>query len=279
AGIGGEELQRRRVRGVCRHHGGVFHGAASPQPLHHLRDRRLLLADGHVDAVDAQPLLVEDGIDRDGGLARLTIADDQLALPAADRDHRVDRLDARLQRLLDRLAGDDAGRLDLDLAVGIGFDRPSAIDRLTQAVDDAAEQRLAHGHFGDAPGPLDLVALANALVGPHRGDTDVVFLEVEDQAADAVGELDQLTGHRLRQPVHAGDAVADLEHGADLGDLDLLSEFPNLVLENAADLVRPDFHGPVSPERAPRARNPDCRRLAAAQKLVPESPELRSQAP
>jgi hypothetical protein len=55
------------------------------------------------------------------GLAGLAVADDQLALAAADRDHRVDRLDAGLQRLVTgwrsdllllRLAGE---RLDLVL--------------------------------------------------------------------------------------------------------------------------------------------------------------------
>jgi hypothetical protein len=75
------------------------------------RDGRLLLADGDVDAEDALALLVDDRVERDGGLARLTVADDELALAAADRDHRVDGLDARLQRLLDRLARTMPGAL------------------------------------------------------------------------------------------------------------------------------------------------------------------------
>ena len=54
-------------------------------------------------------LLVDDRVDGDGGLAGLAVADDELALAAADGDHRVDGLDAGLQRLLDRLALDDAG--------------------------------------------------------------------------------------------------------------------------------------------------------------------------
>ena len=41
---------------------------------------------------------------RDGGLAGLPVADDQLALAAADGGHGVDGLDAGLHRLLDRLA-------------------------------------------------------------------------------------------------------------------------------------------------------------------------------
>jgi hypothetical protein len=56
-------------------------------------------------------LLVDDRVHRDGGLARLAVADDQLALAAADRDHRVDGLDAGLQRLLDRRPIGDAGAI------------------------------------------------------------------------------------------------------------------------------------------------------------------------
>ena len=61
---------------------------------------RLLLADGHVEAAHVLALLVDDRVDGDGGLARLAVADDELALAAADRDHRVDGLDARLHGLV-----------------------------------------------------------------------------------------------------------------------------------------------------------------------------------
>ena len=51
------------------------------------------------------------GVDRDGGLAGLAVADDQLALAAADGDQRVDGLEAGLHRLVHRLARNDARRL------------------------------------------------------------------------------------------------------------------------------------------------------------------------
>src|SRR3712207_8746902 len=57
---------------------------------------------------DAGVLVVDDRVDRDRRLARLAVADDQLALAAADRDHRVDGLQAGLHRLDHRLALDDA---------------------------------------------------------------------------------------------------------------------------------------------------------------------------
>ena len=48
-------------------------------------------------------------------LPGLPVADDQLALAAADRDHRVDGLDAGLQRLANRLPVDNARRDALDV--------------------------------------------------------------------------------------------------------------------------------------------------------------------
>ena len=71
----------------------------------------LLLVGAGVDR-----LLVDDRVDDHRGLAGLAVTDDQLALAAADRDQRVDRLQAGLHRLMHRLARDDAGRLDLDAA-------------------------------------------------------------------------------------------------------------------------------------------------------------------
>ena len=57
---------------------------------------RCFLTDGNVDTVNALTLLVDDGIDRDGGLTGLTVTDDQLSLSAADRNHGVNCLDTGL---------------------------------------------------------------------------------------------------------------------------------------------------------------------------------------
>src|SRR4051794_40710661 len=102
--------------------------------------------------------LVEDGIDADSGLASLTVADDELTLAAADRDHRVDCLHAGLERLGDGLSLDDAGGDDLDSAVRFGCDGSFAIERLAERVHDAAEHALANGDFDDAACLSDGVA-------------------------------------------------------------------------------------------------------------------------
>ena len=55
-------------------------------------------------------------------------------------------------------------------------------------------------------------------------DADIVGLEVEGHALDAAGELDHLAGLDLVEAVDAGDAVADRQHLADLGDIGLGAE-------------------------------------------------------
>ena len=93
---------------------GVFHRAEVLQRLHHLSDRRALLADGAINTNQVAALAVDDGVERNCGLAGLAVADDQLALSAANRNHRVDGLQSCRHRLSHRLAIDDAGSQSLN---------------------------------------------------------------------------------------------------------------------------------------------------------------------
>src|SRR5206468_5166533 len=122
-----DELQRRHLARAGNDDRRVFHRAELRELVDDARDGRLLLANGNVEAVNALPLLVDDRVDGDGGLARLAIADDELALAAADRNHRVDRFEARLERLLHGLARDDAGRFHFDAAAMRALDRTFAV--------------------------------------------------------------------------------------------------------------------------------------------------------
>src|SRR5262249_54252990 len=156
------------------------------------------------------------------GLAGLAVADDELPLAAPDRDHRVDRLDAGLQGLMHRLPLGDAGGDDVQLARLGRLDRARIVQGLAPRVDDAPEHRLADRHLEQAPGGLDDVAFLDGQVVAVNDGADGVLLEVEHLAhhdATAFGgglELEEFAGHRLRQAVDAGDAIADLDHAADL---------------------------------------------------------------
>src|SRR5439155_18100311 len=210
-------------RGRFRGRGGdddrVVHRPLVLEQLVDLGDRRGLLPDGNVDADHVLPALVQDRVDEDRRLAGRAVADDQLALAAADVRHRVDRLDAGLERLLHRLAVDDARRLELERPPFLRLDRRPAVQRLPQRVDDAAGERLADGHARDAPGSLHRLTLLDLIPLAEKGRADVVLLEVEREAGDAVLELEHLHRDRALEAVDASDAVTDLEDRSDLGEV------------------------------------------------------------
>src|SRR5262249_10133533 len=152
----------------------VFHRAVALEDFHDLCDGRLLLADRDIDADDAFALLIDDRVDRHNGLASLAIADDQLALAAADRNHGVDGLESRLQRLFHRLAVDDARSDALDRIELGGVDEAFAVERNAERADDAADERGADGNRHDLAGSADFVAFLDALVFAEEHAADVV---------------------------------------------------------------------------------------------------------
>ena len=89
----------------------------------------------------------DDRVDRDGGFAGLAVADDELALAAADRDHGVDGLDAGGKRLFDGLPLGDAGGDDVHFAGFAAGDRGAAVDRLAQRIHHATDDGRADGHL------------------------------------------------------------------------------------------------------------------------------------
>src|SRR5204863_9448253 len=123
--------------------------------------------------------LVEDRVDRDGRLAGLAVADDQLTLAAPDRRHRVDGLDAGLQRLLDALTLNYRRRLQFQRAADVGLDVALAVDRLAQRVHHATEESVADGHRQHLAGALDLLALLDLLELAEDDRADAVLVEVQ----------------------------------------------------------------------------------------------------
>src|SRR5512135_2202716 len=80
---------RRFIRG-CDDDDGVLHRPVLLEDAKRAGHSSLLLADGNVDTDQVFPLLVDDRVYGESGFSRLAIADDELALTAADRDHGVD---------------------------------------------------------------------------------------------------------------------------------------------------------------------------------------------
>ena len=188
----------------------------------HLGHGGRLLADGHVDADDVLALLVDDGVDGDGGLAGLAVADDELALAAADGDHGVDGLDARLQRLLDRLALDDARGHELDragsLLVSMGPLPSSGSPRgLTTRPTRASPTGTCMTWPVRLTGSPSLMSVSSPRsTAPTLSSSRFSAMPVTPWGSSSISPA-----MAFSQAVDAGDAVADLEDGADLVDLDL----------------------------------------------------------
>src|SRR6202051_1827797 len=254
AGERRDVLHRRRIGcGRC-NDDRIFQRALLFQHLDELGNRGTFLADRDVDAIQldlfvaggVERLLVQDGVERDRGLAGLAVADDQLALATADRDQRIDRLEAGRHRLVDRFARNDAGRLDVD-ALALGrLDRTLAIDRIAERIDHAAEQALANRGIDDGAGALDGLTFLDLAVGAEDHDADVVGFEVQRHAAGAVLELDHLAGLDVVEAVDAGNAVADRQHLSNFGNFSLLAEILDLVLQDRGNFRGADVHQPAS---------------------------------
>ena len=76
----------------------------------------------------------------------------------------------------------------------------------------------------------------------EEGGADVVLLEVEREPDDPVLELEHLQRDGVLEPVHAGDPVADLEHGADLGEVGLDVVLLDPLLQDRGDLFGAKLH-------------------------------------
>src|SRR3954451_17301522 len=74
-GVGADVQERRRIRGARGDDNRVLHRAGLFERAHHLRDSRLFLADRVLKATYVLPLLVNDSVERDRGLAGLPIPD------------------------------------------------------------------------------------------------------------------------------------------------------------------------------------------------------------
>src|ERR1051326_7035664 len=229
--------QRRRVLGRNGHDDGVLHRAFLLEDVHDFGDRRRLLPDGDVDTRQVAAALIDDRVQRNRRLARLAVADDQLALAAADRDHRVDGFDARLDGRVDRRTQHDARCDDLDRPRGhVGWQRALTVERLAQRVHHATDQLRTDRDRGDAPGAAHLVAFFDVRVRPDDHDADRFFFEVQSDAHDLLfGELDQLERADIAEAIHARDTVTHLDHRANLTRLDGRGEVCDLLDKDGVD--------------------------------------------
>ena len=85
-GVGRDKREARRVVAFGHDDDGVIHRALFAEVGHDLGDGGRTLADRAIDTQHVLVALIQYGVDRDGGLAGLPIAEDQFALASPDRN-------------------------------------------------------------------------------------------------------------------------------------------------------------------------------------------------
>lgn len=91
-------------------------------------------------------LLVEDGVDGDGGLSSLSISNDQLSLSSTDGNHGVDGLETGLHGLEDGSSGKNSRGLEGGSSSLNGVDRSLSVDGVSQSVEDSSKESRSDGN-------------------------------------------------------------------------------------------------------------------------------------
>ncbi len=214
-------LHRSGVGSGSRNDNGVVECTVLLQGLANVSNRRGLLTNGYVNADHVLATLVQNSVDSNGSLTRLTVANDELTLAAANRNHRVDSQKTSLHRLAHRGTVDNTGGLELDGARMGGANLALAVDGLAQRVYNAAEHSAAYRDVHDATGGAALVAFLDDVYCAKQNGANLIAVEVLSKAVHGLAslaalKLQQLAGHGTTQSRDAGNTVANL---VDMGNL------------------------------------------------------------
>src|SRR5690606_39122825 len=242
AGVGSDVLHGSGLGSRGSHDNRVFQSAMLFELAHNVGDRGSLLTNCDVHASDVLVRLSDDGVDGSGGLAGLTVTNDQLTLAATDRHHGVDSLGTGLQRLRHGLTGDHTGSDLFDHVGELGVDGALAIDGGAQCVDDAATQFGTDRHFQNAAGRLDRVAFGYAGVVTQNHGADGVALEVQGKAENVVGKLEHFALHHVGQTMDAANTVSHGNDRALRADVGRSAQAFDSGLQQFADLGRVKLH-------------------------------------
>ncbi len=120
---------------------------------------------------------------------------------------------------------------------------PPPVERIPERVDDAPDERVADRHARDA-GPLRRTAEPSSIrsqspksAAPTLSDSRLRASPVTPCSNSSIS-----MAKAVLEAVDARDAVADLEYGADLGQVRLDVVLLDPLLEDRGDLFRAKFH-------------------------------------
>jgi hypothetical protein len=114
---------------------------------------------------------------------------------------------------------------------------PWAVERISERVDDAPDELVPHRDADDLPVRLTGSPSVTCSQSPREGSRRCP-LRVEGDPGDAVLELEHLHGHAVLESVDAREAVPDLQHRPDVGQVRLDVVVLDPLLQDRGDLLQ-----------------------------------------
>ncbi len=203
-GIGRHEMQSRQGLALGHHHDAVVHDPLLHEVGNQLGHRRIPLADGAINADDAGIFLINQGVQDNGGLARLPVPQDQLPLAPADGHQGVHHLQPRLQRHGHRGPGHDGGGFPLHRAALQGVDGTQIVQGTAQGVHHPSQKAFPHRHIQHPAGAPGLVPGFQINGFSQKDDADFGGVHIKGHPLQAPGEADDLLGVARRASLPPG---------------------------------------------------------------------------
>ena len=167
----------------------------------------------HIDAVHRLSLkigaaLIYDGVDCDCCLSCLTVADNQLSLSSANGDHRVNRLEAGLQRLGNRLTENHSGGLSLQWHLeSLALYLSQAVERRAYGIHYPAHQRVIDPYGRYSGQPSDPHTFLHQVGRAEKHRSHIILLEVHSHCLDPAFELQKLSGFDIDESENPGHSI------------------------------------------------------------------------
>ncbi len=261
-GIGGKVGQPRRIRGGRDDNGRMSKRSGLAQSVNHARDAPGRLPDGGIDTRPPAVLLMDDGVEGEGGLAESPVADEGDTRPAVQPARGVDHLGAGVEALARREEPANARPRVFHGPRRFRDGSGQPVEGPAERVEHPAQDSRAAGHFKQPAGAAHRVAGPQPLPATERGVHDRVFFQVQRHAGNTFTEYHRLARHAPGQPGDVSQAVGQSNDGpgrieglpASLGTSDLPEEVDQRLDGNMHREQPPPREGRWSP--GPPCANP-----------------------
>ena len=234
-GIRCDVLQGCRIAGGCGYDNSVIHGIVLLQGSYQLCNGGCLLTDGYIDTYHILTLLVQDGVDGDGGLTGLTVTDDQLTLSTTDGEHGIDCQNTGLHRYTYGLSVHDGRSRLLDGTIPLFLNGTCAVDGCSQSIHDPALESVTYGDTGSLTGTNDSGTLTDLGIMTEQDTSDLISADILYHSLDTGIEDNDLTVLGMVDTIDIGDTVTYPADGTDLMLLCLQVEIFDLTLQDRDD--------------------------------------------